>query len=166
MSDTSDFEQTSELLLREAHCLDRRLWDEWLDLYTDDAIFWVPAWKDEERHTGDPDREVSMMYYEQRARLAERVWRARSGQSIASVPLPRTMHSVTNIVLERQDGSSASLSANWSVHIYDVRRKSQHVFFGFYEYELVQGPEGWRISRKKVIVLNDHLPIVMDFYTI
>jgi 3-phenylpropionate/cinnamic acid dioxygenase small subunit len=99
MSTAMALEETSGLLLHEAHCLDSRKWDEWLELYTEDAVFWVPAWKDEEHQTDNPDREVSMMYYGQRARLAERVWRARSGQSIASAPLPRTMHSVTNIVL-------------------------------------------------------------------
>lgn len=159
-------EQASELLLREARYLDRRLWDEWLDLYVDDAIFWVPAWKDEEHQTTDPDREVSMMYYEGRARLAERVWRARSGQSIASTPLPRTMHNVTNIVLERESESVAVLSSNWSVHIYDTKRKSQHVFFGFYEHELIHIKEKWLIRRKKITILNDHLPIVMDFNNI
>lgn len=166
MSTAMVLEETSGLLLHEAHCLDSRKWDEWLELYAEDAVFWVPAWRDEERQTDNPDREVSMMYYEQRARLAERVWRARSGQSIASVPLPRTMHSVTNIVLGPSDTDTANLSANWTVHIFDVRRRSQHVFFGFYEYTLVRLHESWKISRKKISILNDHLPIVMDFYCI
>lgn len=159
-------EDASELLLREARYLDRRLWDEWLELYADDAVFWVPAWKNEEAQTDDPDREVSMIYYEGRIRLSERVWRARSGQSIASTPLHRTMHTVSNVSLERHDDASMDITANWSTHVYDPKTRAQHVFFGFYDYSLVTTRDGLKISRKKVTVLNDHLPIIMDFYSI
>lgn len=159
-------EEAVELLQREARYLDHRLWDEWLDLYTADAVFWVPAWKNEETQTEDPDREVSMIYYEGRNRLSERVWRARSGQSIASTPLHRTMHTVSNILLDTYDDRSANLTANWSSHIYDPKSRNQHIFFGFYGHSLVHTQAGLKISRKKITVLNDHLPIVMDFYSI
>ncbi|HJQ15823.1 MAG TPA: aromatic-ring-hydroxylating dioxygenase subunit beta [Allosphingosinicella sp.] len=166
MTDTSFREEVLDLVSREARYLDRRLWDEWLDLYVDDAVFWVPAWKDEENLTADPDREVSMMYYDGRIRLSERIWRARSGQSLASTPLHRTMHSISNIALEQSDVATASLSSNWSTHIFDPKDKSQHVLFGFYEHGLVHTETGWKIARKKIVILNDYLPITIDFYDI
>lgn len=166
MNQSSLLDRASGLLLREAHCLDRRLWDEWLDLYADDAVFWVPAWKDEDHQTDNPDLEVSMMYYEGKARIRERVWRARSGQSIASTPLPRTMHSISNIALEQEGEATARVSANWSVHVYDTKFKRQHVFFGFYEHNIVGRNDVWMIASKKITILNDHLPIVVDFYNI
>ncbi|HKT15882.1 MAG TPA: aromatic-ring-hydroxylating dioxygenase subunit beta [Allosphingosinicella sp.] len=166
MTEASFREGALELVSREARYLDRRLWDEWLELFLDDAVFWVPAWKDEENQTADPDREVSMMYYDGRIRLAERIWRARSGQSLASTPLHRTMHTISTIALERCDDVSASVSSNWSTHIFDPKDKSQHVLFGFYEHELTHSESGWKISRKKIVVLNDYLPITIDFYDI
>ena len=65
-------------------------WDDWLALYTEDAEFWVPTWRDEHQLTEDPARELSFIYLQGRALLAERVFRITSGRSAASTPLPRT----------------------------------------------------------------------------
>ncbi len=121
------------MLTREARYLDQRLLDQWLECYAEDAVFWMPAWKSEDRTTNDPSRELSLIYYEGRARLAERVWRIRSGQSPASVPLQRTMHNISNVEVEPPGQSDAvSVRSNWTVHCYDPKRKTQHVYFGFY----------------------------------
>jgi benzoate/toluate 1,2-dioxygenase beta subunit/2,4,5-trichlorophenoxyacetic acid oxygenase 2 len=153
------------LIETEARYLDRRLWDEWLELYTDDAVYWMPAWRDDGEMTQDPDRELSLIYYESRKRLEERVWRARSGLAVSSTPLVRTMHTVSNIAVETGDTDQASASANWSVHVYDPRPRSSSVFFGLYDFEFAQQSGDWLISRKKITLLNDHLPTFLDFYT-
>ncbi len=45
----------AELIQWEATLLDRRRWEEWIDLYTEDAVYWVPSWANEEETTDDPD---------------------------------------------------------------------------------------------------------------
>ena len=50
------------LLYREARCLDERRWEDWLNLYREDAIFWAPTWKDEETAAEDPFTELSLIY--------------------------------------------------------------------------------------------------------
>jgi benzoate/toluate 1,2-dioxygenase subunit beta len=155
------------LLLREAHCLDRRLWDDWLALYTEDAVFWMPAWKSETEPTADPDRELSLIYHEGRARLAERVWRVCSGQSPASQPPARTMHAITNVELAAPPAEGMlRLRSNFTAHSYDPKRKAQHLLFGFYEHELRLGAAGWLIARKTILLLNDRIPSVTDFYSV
>ena len=32
-----------DILFREARLLDAQRWDEWLEMYCEDAVFWVPA---------------------------------------------------------------------------------------------------------------------------
>ncbi len=91
-------ETAADLLYREALALDERRWDDWLALYDEAAEFWVPAWKSEDQPTDDPSSEVSLVYAARRSELEDRVWRVRSGQSIASSPLPRTAHIVTNVL--------------------------------------------------------------------
>jgi len=91
-------ETAADLLYREALYLDERRWDDWLALYDEAAEFWVPAWKSEDQPTDDPSSEVSLVYAARRSELEDRVWRVRSGQSIASTPLPRTAHIVTNVL--------------------------------------------------------------------
>ena len=48
--------------------------------------------------------------------LADRVWRARSGLSVASAPRPRVVHSVTNVLVQAADEAEAALSASFAVH--------------------------------------------------
>jgi 3-phenylpropionate/cinnamic acid dioxygenase small subunit len=155
-----------EFLFREALYLDRREWDAWLALYAEDAVFWVPAWRDEASPTDDPDCELSLIYYRGRRNLEERVWRLRSGLSVASAPLPRSVHTVSNVLVERADTGGASVSASFAVHLNDVRAEREHVFFGRYEYRLSTTAAGLHIASKKILLLNDRIPTVLDFYLV
>jgi 3-phenylpropionate/cinnamic acid dioxygenase small subunit len=40
------------------------------------------------------------------------------------------------------------------------------VFFGRYEHGLRRVDGDWRIARKKILLLNDTIPTVVDFYSI
>jgi len=159
-------QQAEEFLYREALLLDRGDWDEWLDLYAPDAIFWMPAWRDESAPTADPDRELSLIHYRGRRNLEDRVWRARSGLSVASTPRPRTVHAVTNVLLTDMSDEEAGVSASFAVHLHDPRSERSHVFFGRYEYRLRQLGGQWRIASKKILLLNDVIPTVVDFYSV
>jgi benzoate/toluate 1,2-dioxygenase subunit beta len=163
---TIDRDTAEEFLFREALLLDRRDWDAWLALYTEDAVFWIPAWRDETAPTEDPDVELSLIYYRGRRNLEERVWRIRSGLSVASAPLPRSVHIVTNVLVERADENVAQVSASFAVHLNDVRAGCEHVFFGRYEYQLQTGAGGLVIASKKILLLNDTIPAVLDFYLV
>lgn len=158
--------QAEDILYREALLLDRGEWDAWLDLYLSDAVFWMPAWRDETTPTADPDSELSLIYYRGRRNLEDRVWRVRSGLSVASSPLPRVVHSVTNVVLERAAEGDAQVSSSFTVHRYDRRSERSHVFFGRYEHQLSLVGDAWRIASKKILLLNDVIPTVVDFYSI
>jgi len=151
------------LLTREALYLDRGHWDEWLALYLEDAIFWMPAWRDELNPTEDPDRELSLIYYKGRRNLEDRVWRARSGMSVASAPRARCVHQVTNIFLEGGD----RVTAAFCVHLFDKRAERSHSFFGRYDYLLARDADAaWKIAVKKIVLLNDTIPTVVDFYSV
>jgi 3-phenylpropionate/cinnamic acid dioxygenase small subunit len=155
----------AEFLFREAMLLDERRWDEWLDLYTEDAVFWVPAWKSEDEPTSSPDTELSLIYHEGRSNLADRVWRLQSGLSIASTPLHRTVHAISNVLFAGPPTeTAAAIKSTWATHTFNPRRKTQHVFFGRCEHELRREGGQWRIARKKILLLNDSIPTVLDFY--
>lgn len=158
--------EAEDLLYLEAACLDRGEWDAWLGLYAGDATFWMPAWRDETEQTQDPDSELSLIYYRGRRNLEDRVWRLRSGLSVASTPLPRVVHGITNVRIEEQDGATAHVSASFTVHLHDVRANRTHVFFGRYEHQLRREAAGWLIAAKKIILLNDVIPTIVDFYAV
>lgn len=154
------------LLFYEAACLDRGEWQEWLDLYAEDARFWMPAWRDELTPTSDPDRELSLIYYDSRAGLADRVFRATSGQSVASFPRPRCVHCISNVMITRSDPGEADVISNFVVHLHDVRAARSHSFFGRYDHRLRYSDGRWLIAAKTILLLNDTIPTVVDFYSI
>ena len=153
-----------DFLQREGHHLDRREWDDWLALYREDAVFWVPAWLDEDRTGTDPASEVSLIYHEDRAALEDRVWRVRSQRSVASIPLPRTTHMLANVVAREAQPGAVDASASWTCHVYDPKHRRQHVFFGLAEFRLDASASEWKIARKKVLLQNDYIPTMIDFY--
>ena len=76
MSNDNDLQiEVTHLVYREAMLLDRRRWDDWIDLYTEDAMYWVPAWANEEDTTNDPDTQLNLIYLRNRGGLEDRVFR-------------------------------------------------------------------------------------------
>lgn len=158
--------KAEELLFREALLIDTGRFAEWLDLFTPDVEFWMPAWRDETTTTEDPDRELSLIYYKGRRNLEDRVMRLTSGLSAASTPLPRVVHQVTNVLVDAEEEDAARVSAAFVCHRFDVRMNRADCFFGRYDYRLVRGEDGWRIARKKIVLLNDTIPTVVDINAI
>jgi benzoate/toluate 1,2-dioxygenase beta subunit len=156
----------AELLAREGLYLDEQRWDEWLDLYAEDAVFWMPAWTGPHELTTSPDTQLSLIYCDSRKRLEDRVWRVRSELSVASRPLPRTVHSVSNVLVVDDAGGRLDVRASWTVHIYDTARTKQDVTFGRYQYELRTVEGALRIGRKKIILAADRIATMLDFYSV
>lgn len=158
----------SDLLHRLGAALDDRAWDAWLDLYQEDAVYWVPAWRDEDTETSDPDCEISQIYHDRRAGLEERIARVRSGQSVTALPLPRTTHFTSNIAASGaiDDAHAIGVRASAMVHVYQPRSGSQYVNFGYYELVLTRSDSVWRIARHVIHLQNDCVPALLDFYTL
>jgi 3-phenylpropionate/cinnamic acid dioxygenase small subunit len=159
-------DQAQAFLYREALLLDEGDYDAWLDLFTHDAVFWMPAWRNESEQTNDPDSELSLIYYQGRSNLEDRVKRIRSGLSVASKVRLRVMHAISNVMVTAQAPGTATVSSCFIVNLVDVRIGRTHAFFGRYEHDLVETEDGWRISRKLIRLLNDVVPTLLDVYSI
>ncbi|WP_298286944.1 aromatic-ring-hydroxylating dioxygenase subunit beta [Novosphingobium sp.] len=161
--------EAEDLLYREALLIDSARYDEWLALFTPDVEFWMPAWRDETSTTQDPDCELSLIYYKGGRNLEDRVMRLTSDlstASTASAPPPRVAHQVSNVLLTHADTENADVVAAFPCHRFDVQMNRTDCFFGRYEYRLVRQEVGWAIARKKIILLNDTIPTVVDITSI
>jgi len=156
----------SEMLYREALYLDTQRWDEWLELFLPECEYWVPAWKSEHQPTSNPKRELSLIYYSTRGGLEDRVWRARSGKSAAASPLPRTHHVIGNVLLGEAGPERMQLMSAWTAHQYRTKIRETESLYGRYEHELVLREGAWRIAKKKILLLNDTMPAMVDFYSL
>jgi benzoate/toluate 1,2-dioxygenase beta subunit len=156
--------QVEDLLYREAAFLDEKKWREWLALYTEDAVLWMPAWASESETTADPELELNLLYLRGRSSLEDRVFRIESGESFASVPMARTAHVVGNVVLGAVDGVGAELSAraSWIVHSYGLHGSLTRG--GSYEYLLRSEHGTLKIARKKIVMIDDRLVGPVDIF--
>jgi len=149
-------------LFRKAELCDRQAWDDYLELFDEQSEFHIPQWESEHSYTTDPKRGMSMIFYSNRAGIEDRVYRIRTGKSAASTPLPRTLHLVSNVIIHEASDSQIEVKAKWVTHFY--RFGVTGMFFGDAHYRLRPAGNSWVILRKHVLLLNDTIDSVLDFY--
>jgi 3-phenylpropionate/cinnamic acid dioxygenase small subunit len=84
------------LLELEARLLDQARYEDWLKLYAEQCVIWVPA----AEKAGDPRKEVAI-YFDDRRRLEDRIYRLRTGKAWSQVPASRTVRMVSNVEVFR-----------------------------------------------------------------
>lgn len=139
-------------LYREASLMDSHAYDAWLDLWTEDALYWLPCNEEDV----DPARELSIVY-ERREEIAARVRRLRGKFAHAQSPKSRLLRVLSNIVVESALDDTITGVSNFVLG--DVRLNHQNVWFGRNHHTLVRTPDGLRMRRKKVFILNNDTPM-------
>lgn len=138
-------------LIHEARLLDDRDYPAWVELFTPDGIYWVPANRDD----SNPHRDVSLIYDDVR-RLRERLVRAESGMFWAQDPPTRTTRLVGN--LELRPGAGGGLEATTALVLVTLRRGVTQVLSGRCRHLLADQAGALRIRRKEVFLIhNDDL---------
>lgn len=144
--------QVSQFLYHEAALIDERRYREWLELFTDDALYWVPQLEGE-----DPERLVSISY-DDRQRLGERVLRLEGGFAHAQDPPSRTCHLVGNVAIVGEKEGELEVHSNLVVA--EVRRSRQSLYGGRVEHRLARGENAaLKIRRKVVRLINSDAPL-------
>jgi 3-phenylpropionate/cinnamic acid dioxygenase small subunit len=153
----------TELIQWEATLLDRRRWDDWIDLYTEDAVYWVPSWANEEETTSDPETQLNLIYLRNRGGLEDRIFRIESRDSYASLPLDRTVHVVGNVLIEKIDGDVVNAVANCLIHSFGKHGGQTRA--SLYDFTLRRIDDGTlKIARKKITFIDDRLEGPIDVY--
>ena len=125
--------EVEQFLYREARYLDDREFDKWLECYAPDSEFWMPAWDDDDTLVTDPEREISLIYYNNRGGLEDRVFRIKTDRSSAtSLPEPRTGHNISNVEIVRQDGDLVEVRFNWLTMYYRYQNIDPYFGTSFY----------------------------------
>lgn len=155
--------RVEQLLFRNAELCDAQDWDAYLDMFSEDSEFHLPQWESEHVYTTDPKTGMSLIYYANRGGLEDRVYRLRTGKASSAIPMPRTLHQLNNIrVSPLDDADTLAVKVNWNTWYYRLGIAGN--FFGRATYHLRPAGESWRIARKHVLLLNDTIDSVLDFY--
>ena len=149
-------------LYREARLLDDRRFDEWLECYSSDVEYWMPAWTDDDALTTDPQTEISLIFYGNRKGLEDRVYRLNTERSSASTPEARTSHFIANVEIQETRSDAIDLRYNW--HTLSHRYQQTQQFFGTTFVTLDTTGETPKILKKKIVLKDDYIHQVIDVY--
>ena len=144
-----DRQTIENFLYREARYMDENNYDAWLELYAEDALYWVPCNQDDI----DPAREISI-YYDDRARLETRITRLKSGMAHAQEPKSRLLRLISNVEIgDEADNGEVTVYANF--HVTELRRSRQRLIAGRTTHQLRPVNGSYQIVLKKVVLLNN-----------
>lgn len=144
----TDRHRVEAFLYREARLMDEHVYDEWLALWTEDALYWVPSNDDDI----DPERHVSIVY-EDKARLEDRIRRLKSGAAYAQDPKSRLSRVISNIEIE--ESINGELTIHSKFNLTALRRGRMDTFAGRAIYKLRPGGNDFQIAYKKVLLINN-----------
>ena len=137
----------TQFLFHEAVLMDEHRYDEWLDLWTQDAVYWVPCSHDD----ADPMRNVSIIY-DRRPRLQDRIERLKSGDVLAQDPPPRMRRVLSNVAIESETGTEVRVASNFMLVL--ARGPRQDLWCGRSLHVLQRAGASFQIAQKKVLLVN------------
>ena len=135
-----------QFLYYEARLLDTQQLEAWLELFTDDATYWVPLEKDQREPF-----ETSSIIHDDRTLLELRVKQARHPRAHARLPLARTVHQVGNVMVEE---SKDELKVHSTLQVVEYRNEKQRVFGALVEHRLRPANGSFKIAHKRVDLVN------------
>ena len=140
--------EVEQFIFREARLQDELCYDEWEALWTDDAIYWVPANSDDT----DPEREMSIIF-DNRARIATRIKQLHTGKRHSQNPPSRLRRIVSNVELLGEEDDDLLAGANFIV--YESRERGLTLWAGRSVYRLRREDDGLRMARKTVYLVDN-----------
>lgn len=141
-------EQAETRLIREARFIDEGRFNDWIDLFADDCLYWVPVTPG----SGDPRREVSHAF-DDRRRLTDRVHWLRTGLAYCQIPRSRTRRLVSNVEVF-DEATSGLRYVRSNVLVTEFRAGVTKVYAGWCGHVLRPRGEGWEIVLKQTNLLD------------
>ncbi len=140
--------ECAALLHYEARLIDARRFAEWLDLLSEECVYWVPT----DRLT-DPRLAVNVAF-DDRRRLEDRLIRLDTGYAHNQLPDRRMQHFISNVeAWEDADGKNRRVKANEQVFEHRTGKHLIH-YIAQLDYWLTLVGDQWKIKVKRVMLID------------
>ena len=139
-------QEIEDFLYEEAALLDEWRLQEWLELLTEDAAYYVPS-------TDIPDgdhRTTLFLIADDAVRLRSRVKQLLGKSAHAETPHSRTRRLLSNVRIRGVEDDCISVTANFAV--YRLRLEQVDTYVGRYEYVLVRHQGRLKIRQRRAIL--------------
>lgn len=141
-------EALNQFLYFEARLLDERRWDEWLALWTDDGMYWVP----QSFEQTSPYDHISL-FWENKMLRELRMRRLENARNWSQQPPTQASRLLGNISIEGQD-QQGYLVVRANFQSVESRAGQQRVLAGSYIYKLASTADSWKLYLKQVNLIN------------
>ena len=149
-----------DFVVTEARLLDDKRYQEWLDLWTEDGIYWVPL---------TPEQSEGIHHnshlYEDKLLRTLRVERLRSPRAYSQQPPSRALHVLQTPTLVSSEASAQRYVLRTPFHYSEAQGDEVQSFVGTAFHHLVRDGSALRLRLKRVDLLNGEaaLPAVQLF---
>ena len=157
LPDGYDVREVEQFLYREARLADESDYDSWEALWTDDALYWVPAGNE----SADPMEQMSVIY-DNRNRISTRLKQLRTGRRYAQAPQSNLRRLISNVELlgaRAVPAGGADLEVGANFLVLESRARGNHLWGGRVTYRLRRVDGALRMSYKKVALVDNDKPI-------
>ncbi len=140
--------EVEQFLYRQAGLLDDRKWQDWIDLFAPDGIYWMPPDASYKTWDGQP-----AIFAEDKNLMTVRMLRVLHPDAWSQRPLWGTNHVVSNVsvkkILKNEDVEVTS-----RFHMLEMRRDDIRHFAGSYLHKLKKTKKGYAIKLQRVDMTN------------
>jgi 3-phenylpropionate/cinnamic acid dioxygenase small subunit len=153
-------QEIEDVLYREAELLDERRYEEWLDLFTEDARYWMPMRRNvpaDELEREFTRAGVDVNWFDEgKDTLTRRVKQIRTGVHWAEQPPSRICHMVSNVQLLRvhpSEAAAAEVTVKSRFLLYRNRVETETDFLVGKREDVWRRVGGdWRIASRKIVL--------------
>lgn len=135
------------LLFRQAAMLDAKAWGEWIELFADDGIYWMPSTPDQTDWMAEPS-----IFAEDKLLMEVRMGRLNHPNAWSQAAAWGTNHLVGNVIVESATADQLEVYSRFQTM--ELRRDVVRHFGGSYRHTLVRQGGAWKIRLQRVDMTN------------
>lgn len=145
--------EVEQFLYRQAELLDAKRWSDFIELFAEDGLYWMPASAEQTVPDGGPS-----IFCEDRNLMTVRMKRVTHPHAWSQAPMWGTSHLVSNVVIEELHPRTGEVIVRSRFHMMEFRRDAVRHFAGSYRHQLRREGNGYRIKLQRVDMVNGEAP--------
>ena len=149
--ETGSLHRIEQFLYHQSELLDGKHWAAYIDLFTADGVYWMPATPQQTEWIDSPS-----IFAEDRRMMEIRMGRVTHPNAWSQAASWGTSHIVGNVVIESADNDEVRVRSRFQV--VELRRDTLRHFAGTYRHTLRRAGDDFRIALQRVDLLNGQAP--------
>jgi benzoate/toluate 1,2-dioxygenase subunit beta len=139
--------EVEQFLYKQSELLDTKRWQDWIDLFAPDGIYWMPPAPEYKTWEGQP-----AIFAEDKNLMTVRMNRVLHPDAWSQRPLWETNHVVSNVAIQKASAKEIVVKSRF--HMMELRRDDVRHFAGSYLHKLRKTKKGYAIELQRVDMAN------------